>query len=422
MKVKVNTKELKNVLAIHKKILTGKINNFILTGVYFEANKCSLTVSSTDLERSLKSIIESEVISEGKCVVPFKIIDNIVNCCNDEYITLELNTELELIADKVKANTFSLDEYPAFPPLNPVNTLKLNYDDFIDSLNLIINSASKDESRVILTGILFDTVNNCICTTDSYRLSIADFYFNKDCGKFVIPGNLYPIFKELIKSKVKSFTIGVEENQIAFKIGNHVIVSRLLSGNYPEYEKLMPTDFNYQYEIESKDLNKVLDKCNKLFKSEAVPIKITFNTVKADTEMNVREIGNYQDNIPVKTIAKEKPYFKVISSTGNIDSRKFNTIQEAEEFVLNISDSLLPSNYDDAFTQEQYDNIEDYDVSIVKIIPDEITIAFNPEYLKDGIKYFDNPIINIVEPLKPALITQEDSKLKYLLMPIRVDY
>ena len=361
MKCRLKTKELKNALDIHKSIVGKNSNLSILTGVRLEANEGSLEIISTDLERSLKSIIESEVINPGKCIAQFKILANIANCCDDEFIELELITETnELKADKVKSNTLAIDEFPGFPVIKVDHLLrKLDYDSFMDSLNKVIESTSKDQARPILTGIMFDTVNDCLVATDSHRLAVSKYYFNRDIGNFIIPGSIYPILKEMAKSKNIKFDMISDDNQIVFAIANQTLVCRKLSGKYPDYRGLIPESFSYQYQIQSKDLIKVIDKANKLFGlADNIPIKLKFNSKQIDTEINIKESGNYRDTIPMNPLCKQ----------------------------------------DDC----------------------EQLFCFSRYLLKDCIKNFDTVTINTIEPLKPILLTNPGSEFKYLLMPIRI--
>jgi len=362
MSVKIKTKELKDILSVHKKVSQVKTSNFILQGINLKADDNLLTVTSTNLEQILRSKIECEVKIPGECVVPYKSLENIVNCCDDDFIILEINDKNELIADNVKISTFSLEEFPVFPVIKPEIVMKsLDYDDLIKSLNMVIDSASTDESRVILTGVAFDTTNKCLKATDSYRLAMSEFNFKKDVGLKVIPREACPVLKEIAKQNKKAkFDLSFKDDQITFKIGDHYLITRVLTGKYPEIDKLMPKEVNYQYQIKTVDLIKVIDKANKLFKNDGVPLKMSFNTVKVETEINVRELGNYHDVIPMQTIKKPQK-----ENTG------------------------------------------------------DLTIAFNPCMLKDCIKNFETVTVDITDPLKPALFYTNNS-LKYLLMPVRI--
>ena len=361
MNIKIKNKRIKDVLMLHKKIDKKGLPGWILTGIMLEAKDNELILHSTNLEISIKSKIECEVISPGKCVAQFKILENIVNCCDGEFIELELITETnELKADRVKSNTLAVDEFPGFPVIKADHLLrKLDYDSFIDSLNKVIESASKDQSRAILTGIMFDTVNDCLIATDSYRLAVSKYYFNRDIGNFIIPGNIYPVLKEIAKSKNIKFDIISDDNQVVFAIANQTVICRKLSGQYPDYQKLIPESFSYQYQIQSKDLIRVIDKANKLFgKADNIPIKLKFNSIQIDTEIDIKESGNYQDTIPMNPLCKQ----------------------------------------DDC----------------------EQLFCFSRYFLKDCIKNFDTVTINTIEPLTPILLTNPSSEFKYLLMPIRI--
>lgn len=401
MKFITDTKELKNLLELHKKVNAG--NNIIstLNGIAFKAiDDNTLQISSTNLETTVISVVNVLIETPGSFIVPFKTLQNIISCNDDtntcfelietkkmiknsrhpeiktidengkEYVKIDFDneiitetekTEYQCKIDKMKVNCFDVNEYPELPPINFEKSRilnKLNFTDFISSSNKIIKFVSTEEGRQILTGVLFDTANKCLVGTDSYRLGKSFYCFNKDVGKFVVPGSVIKLLANIYKQfKTEIFNIILEDNQITFKIANITVITRLLSGKYPEYEMLIPQDFSYQYKINSKELIKCIDKAKKLFVDD-VPIKINFNTVKADITASLKEVGSYEDLIKVNTIKNNN---------------------------------------------------------------DEFLIAFNPIYLKEGIESFEDFNFYANDPLKQAVIKNDDDFL-FMIMPIRTEY
>jgi DNA polymerase III subunit beta len=360
MKFTTDTKELKNLLEIHKKVTPGSSMISALSGIAFKAIDSNiLQISNTNLETTIISVINTEIEGPGTFIVPLKTAANIITCNDDKITNFELLENNQCRIDKMKVNTFAPDEYPELPPVDVEKSRilhKLNFTDFITAASKIIKFASTEESRAILTGVLFDTTNRCLVGTDSYRLGKSFYCFNKDVGKFIVPGHVVKLLANIYKQfKTEIFNIILEDEQITFKIANITVISRLLNGKYPEYEQLIPQDFNYQYEINSKELIKCIDKAKKLIPGD-IPIKINFDTVKADITASDKEIGSYKDIIKVNTIKNNN---------------------------------------------------------------DEFLIAFNPVYLKEGIEQFEDFNFYGNDPLKPAVMQNNDNFL-FLLMPIRV--
>lgn len=364
MKFQANTKTLKTLTELHKKVATSKSLISAISGVMFDTTDNNIKIYSTNLESSIISEIKGNIINPGKCVIPEKIVENVINCNESDKTEFELMND-KCKVDKMKINTFATDEFPEFPKIdyNKASILKkLDAGSFITSLDKVIRFASHEESRVILTGILFDTVNNTMVGTDSYRLGTSFYCFGRDIGKLVISSKILEILKAIQKKlKADKFDIIAEENQIAFIVKSDditiTLISRLLSGKFPEYENLIPGDFKYQYKINSEAVIKVLDKALKLIPKD-IPIKFNFNTVKADIFANVKEVGDYEDEIKVKSIKKDE---------------------------------------------------------------EELFIAFNPDFLKDGIKEFDTEFDFYANGTLDPVLLQNTDDFKYLIMPVRIN-
>lgn len=260
-------------------------------------------------------------------------------------------------------NTLSLEEYPGFPEIKKENYIKINLNKFRNLVIKAQKAASLDEGRAILTGVLLEIEEGLLsmAATDSYRLSIVKE--NIDTGrppiKVVIPSK---VLDSIVKSEYKDSDIGIniEENQISFYLeGDNkkkiIIVSRLLSGKFPEYKQLIPKSLKHNIVINKEKMLDVVKRISSI-SQDNIPVKLTIDKGKITVSMSIREIGS---------------------------------------------------------------SSEDFEVSYGE---ERIEIAFNPEFLMDGINIMDekNIILSIEESLKPILIKSEKNKnLIYLLMPIR---
>ena len=167
----------------------------------------------------------------------------------------------------------------------------------------------------------------------------------------------------IAKSEFKDgdIEINIEENQVSFYMEGDskkkiIMVSRLLSGKFPEYKQLIPQNMKHDIIIDKEKILEVVKRISSI-SQDNIPIKVTIDKGKITISMNIREVGS---------------------------------------------------------------SSEDFDVSYGE---EKMEIAFNPEFLIDGINIMDdkNIIFSIEEPLKPILIKSEKNKnLIYLLMPIRV--
>jgi DNA polymerase-3 subunit beta len=368
MKFQTIKNDLLNAILATNKAISPRATSFILSGVMLDVQE-SLVVYSTDLETSVKCNTEVKVLEKGKTVVPSRVLINILKSLEESKVELELDRE----ANRVKItsgeaffslNTMSIEEYPDFPEIKKENPLKINLKTFKDLLSKVQRAASLDESRGILTGVLMEIKGGLMtmASTDSYRLALIKEKLSGGSQdiKVVIPTK---VLESIIKSEYEKGEIKIylEENQISIflegdKKGERVIVSRLLSGKFPEYKQLIPESMKHNIVIDKEKMLEVVKRISSI-SQDNIPIRLAFDNAKVTVSMDIKEVGS---------------------------------------------------------------SSEDFDVPYGE---ERIEIAFNPEFLLDGINMMDGKsiILSIEEPLKPIIIKSEKSKeTLYLLMPVRV--
>jgi DNA polymerase III subunit beta len=372
MKIQTTRDEILNKILFINRAMSPKVSNFILSGIMMEANKDTLNIYGTDLETSISSSFKVKVENAGRVVVPSKILINVLRSFPEAKLDLELlseTNELSLTCQKAnfKLNTFALEEYPQFPEVKTQNSFKIDFKVLKNLISKVQKACSTDESRVVLTGILVDIGKDYInlAATDSYRLSVAggEVSYKGEPVKVVVPER---VLDTISKSDINdgNFEINIEENQISFVISESsekkefktTVVSRLLSGKFPDYEKLVPQEFKHSIIM---DRNKILEVIKRVasISQDNVPIRLDFEKGKLVVSMNIRETGS---------------------------------------------------------------SVEDLEIGYGE---ETIQIAFNPEFLIEGLNIMDEEkiIFNIVEPLKPVKMIPDKNKNRfYLLMPIRI--
>ena len=192
MKFQSTRNDLLNKLNFASKIATSKSLISALSGVMLEASD-KLYIYSTDLETSIKSSINANIIEQGRAVVPAKVLISILRNFSESKIDVELDINTNLLkvrCDKsiFSLNTFAIDEYPEFPRTSEKTKFSLDFDIFKKLAAKAIKAASSEDSRAILTGVLIEidkkesgienqqASSNFIkmVGTDSYRLSCVD--------------------------------------------------------------------------------------------------------------------------------------------------------------------------------------------------------------------------------------------------------
>ncbi len=310
MKFQTTKNDLLNALLTTNKAIGPRASSFILGGVMINAGE-ALTIYSTDLETSIKCESKVRVINEGKTVVPSRILINILKSLEESKIELELDRE----TNKVKItcgkaffslNTMSIEEYPDFPEIKNENPLRIELKKFKNLLSKVQKAASLDESRGVLTGVLIEIEGDILsmAATDSYRLALIKEKLDTTAQniKVVIP---LKVLDSIVKSEYDKGDVKIylEENQISFcleeeKKGKNIIVSRLLSGKFPEYKQLIPKGLKHNIVIDKGKMLEVVKRISSI-SQDNIPVKLAFDKGKAAVSMNIREVGSSSEDFDV---------------------------------------------------------------------------------------------------------------------------
>jgi DNA polymerase-3 subunit beta len=451
MKLTINTKDLKIAIQPYKK-LNKKISNYILSGIKLQSDiqTQTLTLIATDLEISIKTKIPAIVMANGSAIIPFKNLEKLSDV-KSETIDIEL-TPGEKESDpetlniyKLKLNTFDKEEFPEYPVIkNPKTLYSLNLTNFKKALQKTNPYISTDPSRVMLTGFYCDLANSKIVATDSYKLALHDFDFNHidyynstepenrhlPQLNFVLPQRIYQILNTIKENPNQTFDIVLDEetiqisdpnepnkyktNQVKINTENVEIVSYTISGKFPDYQKLIPNQDSFKtiLSINAQTLTNTLTEAEKLLQIDNIPVKLILinqTNPKLDIELNVRETGKFQDSLPVNIIQDNTIIYQIIDNENTI--RTTESTQAAAQAWINLHKDYY-KNDDGTYLTYRINETEN---------PEKLIIAFNPAYLKICLQNTENPIISIVDPLRPVTIKDTEApEMLSLLMPIRI--
>lgn len=252
MKLQILQENLTKALSLASRFASSRAQLPILGNILLTADKSKFSVSSTNLEVSVVVHIGAKVTQEGSVSIPSKVITDLVGNLPKE--TLELTSEKERL--KISSPGFSSSllgmdatDFPNIPSMiSKEKSITLPKDDFSGGIAQTVFAASIDETRPVLTGVLFVFAKNSITlvATDGFRLSKKEIKTKEikvagGVGKIVIPKT---ILNEVVRMGDESgeiyFKFDEKEKQAVFGSNDVVISSRLIEGEYPDYEKIIP--------------------------------------------------------------------------------------------------------------------------------------------------------------------------------------
>ena len=387
MKIVCSQESLLRGIQTVQKGISSRIGLPIYNGILFEANEDNkVHLFATDLEIGIDCYIPAQVITAGSTVIPNRIISELIKkfpegnmeieCLNDNITTIRENSS------NYKILGFSAEEFSNFPEIKIKTKAKINQKLFKETIQQVIFATSRDENRNFLSGALFKIIDNKIevVTTDSHRLSLKNIKPTNienpsmEGVEVIIPYRALLELSKLLSDNEEVFTeVRIGEKQIIFILfpdgqKNSIrIYSRLIEGQFPNYQQILPNSFKTEIKVNTEDLKDKMERIS-LF------VKEDLNTVKIEV---VNKEDNQEEGRCEIILKAESP------STGEA-SEKISCFKKGED----------------------------------------ITITFNADYILDVLKIIktENTIIKMNDPLNPVIITpEEDKDYTYILMPVRAE-
>lgn len=288
----------------------------VLSNILFEAGNNSLKLSATNLEVGVIKEIPAEVIEGGAITIPSKTLNEVISSLSGNEI--ELNTEGELLkiqSGKFKAdlNGISAAEFPAIPQ-SAIKGFEIPKELFKSTIPQISFAAAVDEGRPVLTGVLTEITDGRfeVVATDGFRLAHKSFSDEKLKGinfKALIPRRT---LDELVKlaseeSDAEAIEVSVTDNlnQVVFKVGKTVLSSRLIEGNFPTWEKIIPSQFAVSAVVNKEEIIKGLKLASVFARSEANVIKLNLKKEGIQISSETRELGHQDVTIEAEVSGEE---------------------------------------------------------------------------------------------------------------------
>lgn len=363
---------IKKSLFFASMALGRTVNLPILNSFLIQATKNNVKVSSTNLEIGIVSSFSAKVEKEGRAVVPAKTLINFLSQVNETKLDFVLDDKkMRLKTGEYQAEFSSLDpeEFPIIPEVKDKKVLRIESGLLARSLEQVLIAASRNDFRPELSSVYLvfnQGLGLKLVSTDTFRLAektIPDNEFQaltKDKTACLIPLRTAEEAMKIAKEKLEPCEISIEPNQILFEWKETSLVSRLLEGEFPDYDAVVPKEFESQL-----------------------------------------------------TVSQGK-FLEALRATGVFASKlndvKVNLLVKEKKLALLAQDSFIGQN------------LAKIELDFVK--GENKEVVFNYRYLLDGLQAAtekEKIFIGFASQERPALIRSEsDSSYFYILMPLRL--
>ena len=303
MKVTVLAENLQKKISYLSHAISQRSDLPILLNILLETNDGNLRISSTDLEIGIQTQLPAEIEIGGAITIPAKTFMELINSLPNEKITLITTDNSVVVESKKTKSSFQTIPASDFPKLyeeKGETIAKVNFADLKKAASMVVFSASTDTARPALSGILVKKEENgfLLVGTDGYRLSLKHHIAsggdlaNKNEDTIIIPAR---VMREVlsIRDDITDVLIHVAKgsNQVMFEMGETLLVGRLIEAEFPNYERIIPSDHNSRIFFDREELLKAVKICSIFAREAANIIKFSLKKDKLIVSSQTPSLG-----------------------------------------------------------------------------------------------------------------------------------
>lgn len=360
-----------------QRAISSKTAIDILTGIKIEVSASKLSLTGSDADISIETIINQEddnaaleIEEPGSVVLPARFFNEIVKKLPEDTMTITIDARFQATIKSGQAeftiNGIDAETYPHLPEIEAENNLVIAADILKRIINQTVIAVSTQESRPILTGIHLAYSNGELLAvaTDSHRLSQRRITLNDASSQdydIIVPGKSLNELAKMLGDSTENVEIRIAENQILFTFANTSFYSRLLEGNYPDTDRLIPQNSETTIEFNAVEFLHSIERASLL--SHAGRSNVVKLTLKASEQQ------------------------AIISGTS-----------------------------------PEIGNVEE-DLSFKQLEGNDLEISFNPDYMKDALASFGQTDVkmSLTLPLRPFILvpTEDGTNFVQLITPVR---
>src|SRR3954447_9247874 len=364
MKITCSREELTQKLGIVARGVSTRTAVQILGGILLKAEGGQLTLAATDMELSLRASLEAQVEGDGAVVVPGRLLVELARLLPEAEVTIEQRADEGVIhissgSFESRLNTFTAEDFPRLPEAESLERHTVDRDALLETIARVGRSASRDESRPVLTGVLvrFEPGKLVMAATDSYRLSVKETPLAGSIPELeaIVPARALAELAR-IGQGAEQIELGVHENQVVFGVDGVWLTTRRIDGQFPNYKQLIPESFDHEVPLPRDEVLEVVRRIAVMAQRNS-PLRLRFADGGLTVSARTQDVGEAEESLPVP------------------------------------------------FSGEP------------------LEIGFNAEFLRDGIDSVTGDTIRfrLISPLRPCVLQAEGADdFLYLIMPIRL--
>ncbi|MCX5701302.1 MAG: DNA polymerase III subunit beta [Candidatus Omnitrophica bacterium] len=313
MKFKVSKDVLLGGIQTVQNVIIAKSALPILSNILIETQQGNLRLTATDLDVGISCVIPVDTQEQGAITLPAKRFSDIIKelPLDTVSITSKKNNQVNIETDLCQFKIMGLakEEFPRLPEFKDKEVIKLDQALLKQMLSLTSFAVSADEGRYVLNGILFKISKNnlILVATDGKRLAITEKKLNYTADKeinIIVPiKTIHELNRNLKDDGELSLVLG--SNQALFDMGNIIIISRLIEGEFPDYKQVIPASSENKMRVNREQFLLSVKRAALLATPDYQAIKLEFFKNKLVVSKSTPDIGESREEVQVSYQGKE---------------------------------------------------------------------------------------------------------------------
>lgn len=352
MIVKVLQEDFAKTLAITSRFASTKVQLPVLANVLLSASKNKLLVSATNLEISVSLTIGAKTQGEGEITIPARVLTDLISNLRPGQVTLRGDNEQLSVSTEDSQSVISginSRDFPKVPQKLDGSAMAVSSASFRDALGKVLFAVSVDETRPILTGalVIFDKEKLTFVATDGFRLSQKRINLKSEAeGTVIIPKNALAELTRLTGDKdTLEASINKAESQILFRIGDGVLASRTIEGEFPPFEKIIPKTATTKISLDKEEFLRAVKLASVFARDSANVVKLGIKNEGLELYSESQKSGTQKGKIDAK-VEKEGSEDLIIAFNYKF-IEDFLNVAEGEEIRMEFTDPNAPGVFVD---------------------------------------------------------------------------
>lgn len=313
MKLSVLQENLVKGLSIVSRLATSKTQLPVLANILLITEKGKLKLSATDLETGINFYLGAKIEKEGAITIPAKVLFEFISSLSADKVNLETKGDsLQILSGNSKAeiNGIGAAEFPKIPGFSGKPTLSFAVETFKEMVDQVAFAAATDEGRPVLTGVRVAVENNnlVLAATDGYRLSVKELKDLK-AGELkkvlIIPARTLQEVSRIKEEGRVKILLMKKGNQMIFGFEDVEVVTRLIEGEFPAFEKIIPQEKKTSLIAEREELLKAVKIAAIFARETANIVKFSILNSQFSISANGPQVGSNESVVEAKIEGEE---------------------------------------------------------------------------------------------------------------------